>query len=243
MTTTTTTKTTTTKTNPSPSSRKKWRVKVSEQLEDSPILTTIVIILFLGLATGLLTVALINLKPYTLLMGGVGAQTEWVKEIPWLGSMLAGLGDGFKYLGAVLIWAPVQILQCLWFLIALDAKAQRNAVKTSIELQEDMEQAQGNRSNRETRKAIKRVARIPFFFTKWAILLALGAYVFDLVVGVKVYPVWSSWETFTFWIKSLNPMWISQSEAINLAIMLFSFEAVLVLTVIVGQWLFIRVRS
>jgi hypothetical protein len=222
-------------------SSRRWRV--SEQLEDSPLLTAIVGILFLGLATGLITVALINLKPYTLLMGGIGAQTGWVAEIPWLGGILSNLGNGFKYVGALLIWAPVQILQCLWFLIALDAKAQKNAVKTSIELQADMEQAQGSRSNATTRRAVKRVARIPFFFTKWAILLALAAYVFDLVVGVKVYPVWSSWEMFKFWIKSLNPMWINQPEAINLAVMLFSFEAVLVLTVIVGQWLFMRVRD
>jgi hypothetical protein len=220
---------------------RRWRV--SEQLEDSPLLTAIVGVLFLGLATGLITVALINLKPYTLLMGGIGSQTGWVAEIPWLGGILSNLGTGFKYVGALLIWAPTQILQCLWFLIALDAKAQKNAVKTAIALQEDMEQAQGNRSNATTRRAVRRVARIPFFFTKWAILLALAAYVFDLAVGVKVYPVWSSWETFKLWIKSLNPMWINQPEAINLAVMLFSFEAVLVLTVIVGQWLFMRVRD
>jgi hypothetical protein len=119
----------------------------------------------------------------------------------------------------------------------------KNAVKTSIELQADMEKAQGNRGNATTRHAVKRVTRIPFFFTKWAILLALGAYVFDLVVGVKVYPVWSSWETFKLWMKSLNPMWINQPEAINLAVMLFSFEAVMVLTVLVGQWLFMWVRD
>lgn len=221
--------------------RKTWRV--SEQLEDSPLMSAIVILLFVGLCTGLITVALINLKPYTLLMGGISTQTGWVTEIPWLGEGLARLGDGFKYLGAVLIWAPVQILQCLWFLIALDAKAQRNAVRTSIELQADLEQVQGSRSNAHTRRAVKRVARIPFFFTKWAILLALGAYAFDVVVGVKVYPVWSSWEAFGLWVKTLNPMWINQSEAVNLAIMLFSFEAVLVLTVIVGQWLFHRARN
>ncbi|NJN49848.1 MAG: hypothetical protein HC805_08915 [Alkalinema sp. RL_2_19] len=145
--------------------------------------------------------------------------------------------------GIAALGAPVQILQCLWFLIALDAKAQRNAVRTSIELQADLEQVQGTRSNAQTRRAMKRVARIPFFFTKWAILLALGAYVFDVVVGIKVYPVWSSWETFGLWIKTLNPMWINQSESVNLAIMLFSFEAVLVLTVIVGQWLFHRIRD
>jgi hypothetical protein len=224
-------------------SRKRWRMQVSEQLEDSPILKAIVIILFLGLATGLIVVALINLRPYTLLMNGLGEHAGWVTSIPWLGGLLMNLGGGFKYLGAVLIWAPVQILECLWLLILLDAKAQKNAVKTSIALQEDMEQAQGSRTNAETRRAVKRVARIPFFFTKWAILLALGAYVFDLVVGIKVYPVWSNWQTFTLWIKSLNPMWINQPEAINLGIMLFSFEAVLVLTVIVGQWLFMSTRD
>jgi hypothetical protein len=217
-------------------------MQVSEQLEDSPLFTAIVTVLFLGLSTGLITIALINLKPYTILMGGIGQQTNWVREIPWLGVLLARFGDGFKYVGAVLIWAPTQILQCLWFLIALDAKAQKNAVKTAIALQADLEQSQGIHSDGNIRRAIQRVSRIPFFFTKWAVLLALAGYTFDLAVGIKVYPMWSSWETFSFWLKSLNPMWINQSEALNLLIMLFSFEAVLVLTVIVGQWLFMRSR-
>lgn len=224
-------------------SRKPWRIRTSEVLDDNPILRAIVVVLFLGLLTGLVAVVLINLRPYTLLMNGIGEQAGWVAAIPWLGALLVNLGVGFKYLGAVLIWAPVQILECLWFLIALDANAQKNAVKTSIALQEDMEQVQQYRSNAETRRAARRVARIPFFFTKWAVLLALGAYVFDLVVGVRVYPVWTNWDTFTLWIKSLNPMWVNQPEAINLAIMLFSFEAVLVLTVIVGQWLFMSTRD
>ena len=208
-------------------------------VEDNWILKSVLWILFLGLLTGLITIAIINIKPYALLIASVSTQTAWVFAIPLLGPLLENLSVGASTIGAILIWAPVQILECLWILIALDAKAQKAALRESIALTEELAPHRDDR-NSDTRRAVKRVSRIPFFFIKWAAVLALAAYTFDLIVGLKTYPIWKDWQTFGFWLKSMNPIWLNGDNARDLGIMLFSFEAMLILVVIVGQWLFYR---
>lgn len=198
--------------------------------EDNWIMQILIWFLFIGLMTGLITVSIINLKPYTLLMAGV--DTGWLKEIP----LFSNLTKGASYIGAILIWAPVQILECLWLIIALDAKAQKNAIALSQKLTREV----GTGTNARARKASKQLSNIPFFFIRWASLLALAAYTFDLAIGLRTYPLWSSWTTFMLWAKTLNSTWINTQNATDLAIMLFSFEAVLLLTIVVGQWLFTR---
>jgi hypothetical protein len=211
----------------------------SHQVEDNWILKTVLWVLFLGLLTGLLTIALINIKPYALLLASAGVQAAWVFEIPILGTLLERVSVGAATIGAIMVWAPVQILECLWLLIALDAKAQKAAIRESIALTKDLKDDRESTSS-STRRAVKRIGRIPFFFTKWAALLALGSYTFDLVVGLQAYPVWKDWQAFGFWLKSMNPIWLNVSNARDLGIMLFSFEIMLVLTIVVGQWLFYR---
>jgi hypothetical protein len=210
--------------------------------EDSNwIIQSLLWLLFIGLFTGLITIALINLKPYTLLMAGVAPQTEWILQLPLIGPLLERLSIGASYIGAILIWAPVQILECLWLIIALDTQAQKNAIDLSNQLTDTTYTT--TKKNRRVRQASKKLSGIPFFFIRWSALLALAAYTFDLVVGLRTYPLWKDWNTFTLWSKSLNPMWINSQNAIDLAIMLFSFEAVLILTIVVGQWLFTRNRT
>lgn len=210
------------------------RQQVQQAYEDNWIIKALIWLLFLGLMTGLITVALINLKPYTLLMAGV--EVNWTTEIPLIGPMISNLSKGTAYIGAILIWLPVQILECLWLIIALDAQAQKNA----IALSEELTDASRASTNARARKASRQLSNIPFFFIRWASLLALAAYTFDLAIGLRAYPLWKDWTTFTLWAKTLNPTWINSQNAIDLGIMLFSFEAVLVLVIVVAQWLFTR---
>jgi hypothetical protein len=213
--------------------------RMVRDVEDNWILKSALWILFLGLLTGLITIAIINIKPYALLLASVSKQTAWVFKFPLIGPLLKNLSVGASTIGAILIWAPVQILECLWILIAFDAKAQKAALRESIALTEELAPHQDDR-NADTRRAVKRVSRIPFFFIKWAAVLALAAYTFDLIVGLKTYPIWKDWQSFGFWLKSMNPIWLNLDNARDLGIMLFSFEAMLILVVIVGQWLFYR---
>lgn len=214
------------------------KTRLGREIEESWILQIGAWVLFLGLFYGLLTIALINMKPYVDLLAGVG-ETQWVYSIPIAGFILKRLTIGAATIGAFLIWAPIQILECLWLIIALDAKAQKAAIRNAIALTNDLE-THADSKNGATRKAVKRISKIPFFFTKWASALALGAYAFDLIVGLRAYPVWKDWQAFAFWIKTFNPIWLNIDNARDLIIMLFSFELMLVLTVIVGQWLTYR---
>lgn len=213
--------------------------KYQSAYEDNWIIQSLLWLLFIGLFAGLLTIALINLKPYTLLMSGVSGQINWVLNLPLIGPLLERFSIGAAYIGAILIWAPIQILECLWLIIALDTQAQKNA----IGLSQQLTAGETAPNNSRARRASKRLSSIPFFFIRWSALLALAAYTFDLVVGLRTYPLWKDWNTFTLWSKSLNPMWINTQNAIDLAIMLFSFEAILVLTIVVGQWIFTRNRT
>ncbi len=60
-------------------------------VEDNWILKSTLWILFLGLLTGLITIAIINIKPYTLLLASVSTQTAWVFGIPLIGPLLEHL--------------------------------------------------------------------------------------------------------------------------------------------------------
>ena len=209
-----------------------------EAYEDSRLIQVVSWILFTALFAALITIAIVNIKPYTVVAASVTANSTWIYGIPLIGWMFKGMSIGVEHILAILIWVPVQILECLWLIIALDAKAQKSAIRQSAALSRDVSAAKNG--GKETRAAARRISKIPFFFIKWAALLALGAYTFDLIVGLKAYPVWKDWESFQMWMKSMDMMWINVQNLQDLVMMLFSFEAVLVLFLVVGQWVTMR---
>lgn len=209
-----------------------------ETYEDSRLIQVISWMLFVGLLAALITIAIVNIKPYTVVAASVTANSTWVYSLPLIGWIFRAMSIGVEHILAIIIWIPVQILECLWLVIALDAKAQKAAIRQSYDLSRDVAVAKGG--GRETRAAARRISKIPFFFIKWAAMLALGAYTFDLVVGMRAYPVWKDWDSFQMWTKSMDPMWINFQSLQDLAMMLFSFEAVLVLVLVVGQWVMMR---
>ena len=206
--------------------------------EDSAFVKVTSWMLFIGLFAALITIAIINIKPYTLVMASATANASWIHGIPLIGQLFKRLSIGVEYIGAILVWVPIQILECMWLVIALDAKAQKAALRQAASLSKDLDAAR--RGGPESRAAARRISRIPFFFTKWAAMLSLGAYTFDLVVGLQAYPVWRDWSTFVMWAKSMNGIWINFANLQDLVVMLFSFEAVLILVLIVWQWVGFR---
>ena len=215
------------------------RTRAVERYQDSSrLMQSVPWLLFIGLFAALITVAIINLKPYTIIMASVTSQATWLHDIPVIGQLFKSASIGVEYIAAILVWIPTQILEVLWLVIALDAKAQKSALRQAASLSADLEQAK--KGGREARAAARRISRIPFFFTKWAAMLALGAYTFDLIVGLRAYPIWKDWDSFLMWSKSMNGIWINYANLQDLIVMLFSFEAVLILVLIVWQWISIR---
>jgi hypothetical protein len=197
----------------------------------NPLWAIFAIALLLGVLTALLSVAVVNIKPYVYLTGIVADQAQWVMSIGWLSDLITRLDIGFKFLAATLIWAVVQSMQCLWILVGMDVVAQTTAMKESAAIKQDLKSHGADNDS---------LAQIPFFFTKWAKLLAIGAYAFDLVIGYHEYPIWLSFSAFMMYLKSLNPIWINGGNILSLFSMLFCFEAVLILAIVIIQWVFKR---
>lgn len=214
--------------------KKSNKTRATEAYEDSRIMQIIAWVLFVGLFAALITIAIVNIKPYTIILSSVSANVSWIFGIPIIGGLIQAASGGFDLITAILIWAPIQILQCLWLVIKIDATAQKNALRQSVAIENSITDEQ--RKGRYSRRQARRIDGIPFFFIKWSAMLALAAYAFDLAVGLQTYPVWDSWQSFGFWAKSLNPIWINSNNLRDLLVMLFSFEAILVPFLVVSQW-------
>ena len=186
-----------------------------------------------GLIAALAYISWLNIAPYVLLAKQLGGGSEnWLTGLPLLGAIVAAWSGFVVTLVGVLVWALVQALQCLWLLISLDKRALQGAVN----------QAQAGRFNLAhgtdgaTRSIARKARKIPYFFIRWGALLSLGAYAFDLVVGLSLYPPAQSFGKFMFALSS--GMWssIDLTNLTKLLIMLFAFEFVLVLFLVVLQW-------
>jgi hypothetical protein len=197
----------------------------------NPVWGLFALTLLLGVLAALLSVAVVNIKPYVYLTGLVSDQAQWVMEIGWLSDILSRIDIGFKFVAATLIWAVVQAMQTIWILVGMDVVAQTTAMKESAAIKADLA---ANGADNDS------LAQIPFFFVKWAKLLAIAAYAFDLVIGYHEYPIWASFSAFVMWIRSLNPIWINGGNILSLFSMLFAFEAVLIMAIVIVQWVFKR---
>jgi hypothetical protein len=197
----------------------------------NPVWGLFALTLLLGVLAALLSVAVVNIKPYVYLTGLVSDQAQWVMEIGWLSDILSRIDIGFKFLAAMLIWAVVQAMQTIWILVGMDVVAQTTAMKQSAAIKADLK---ANGADNDS------LAQIPFFFVKWAKLLAFAGYAFDLVIGYHEYPIWASFRVFLMWLKTFNPIWINGGNVINLASMIFAFEVVMILAIVIVQWVFKR---
>ena len=190
-------------------------------------------ILFFGLVVALIRVTVINIQPYFLIVRGDG-QSSWVRYIPVIGYVLKTWGNFTAGVGAILIWALVQTLQVLWIIVGLDRKAHRNALRDA------QSYSIGSFQSSHSRRMARKAQRIPFFFIRWSVFLGLIAYAFDTGVGLMVYPPAESVGAFTKAISYGTMRGLDTGNMINMAIMLFSFEALFIPLLVVSQWLFTR---
>lgn len=204
---------------------------------DNPFFGFIAWVLVIGLGVALVRVAITNIEPYYSLFQGASSDAPWVRNLPVLGWFFTTWNTAISAIGAVLVWAVVQIFQVLWILIALDRKAKRGALKDARRNGLDATQF----SDRRARKVARGLNGIPFFFIRWSALLALAAYVFDFTIGIQKYPPACNLQVFFVAVASGVTSRIDWGNFWKLLIMMFSFEALLVPFVIVVFW--IRARQ
>lgn len=200
---------------------------------DNPLLGFIAWLLAIGLLVALVRVAITNIEPYYSLFQGASNDAPWVKNLPVLGWILTTWNTAISSVGAILVWAVVQIFQVLWILIALDRKAKRGALKDARRNGIDP----NSFSDRRARKVARGLNGIPFFFIKWSALLALAAYAFDFAVGIYKYPPARNLQVFFVAIASGITSRIDWGNLWKLIIMMFSFELLLIPFVIVVFWI------
>lgn len=215
------------------------------EVRDNPILTFISWLMLLGLIVALVKVASINIAPYYLLMS-YDDGSGWVAQLPLIGGVFRAWEGAVNSIGAVLIWALTQSLQILWILIGLDRKAHANALRESAKFEfgsfSSTVSAQSD-IDRYTRRMARKSRRIPFFFVRWSLLLGLSAYIADLVVGLRIYPPADSLRAIGRALSIGTTNGINSDNLIQLAIMLFSFEAIAIPAIVVGQWVWTRNRE
>ncbi|MBD1842133.1 hypothetical protein H6F89_01640 [Cyanobacteria bacterium FACHB-63] len=219
---------------------KEWASQAGREARDAmdnPLMGFIAWVLAIGLFVALVRVAITNIEPYYSLFQGAGNDSPWVKNLPVLGWFLFTWNNVISAIGAILVWAVVQIFQVLWILIALDRKAKRGALKDARQNGMDANAF----SDRRARKVAKGLNGIPFFFIRWSALLALAAYAFDFAVGIHKYPPARNLQVFFVAIASGITSRIDWGNFWKLLIMMFSFEALLIPFVIVVFW--IRARQ
>lgn len=149
--------------------------------------------------------------------------------------LLTALLGGIQLAVGAFVWLVVQIFEVLWLVISMDQQALRGALRHSSVI----EGAVGGKPprNHKDRSIINKLRGIPYFFIRWSVTLALAAYAFDAVVGISVYPPASSLETFTNAMSIGDWSQIDMSNCIKLLLMMFSFEVLLILVLVVAQWL------
>lgn len=193
-------------------------------------------LLLTALFAALCYVAWVNIAPYVLLVQRTSIGDNWLEQVPVIGAVVKLWGGAVMSITALLIWALVQSLQCLWLLISLDKKALQGAVSKA-----NSDRFYVNANDPTSKDLARKARRIPYFFIRWGALLSLGAYAFDLIVGLSLYPPAKSFDK--FWFALSVGQWgaIDFPNVWKLLMMLFAFEFVLVLFLVVFQW--VRTRE
>lgn len=195
-------------------------------------------VLLTALFSALCYIAWINIAPYQMLVRTMDSGNQWLENMPLIGLIAKAWGAVVLSITGVLLWALVQSLQCLWILIGLDRKALNGAIYEARKTNHSGDD--GRNSDRRVRNIQRKARAIPFFFIRWGALLSLGAYVFDLIIGLTLYPPASSFDRFTFALSTGMWKFIDFANLWKLLVMLFAFEFVLVLFIVVAQWIWSR---
>jgi hypothetical protein len=210
-----------------------------EDFADNPVINFAGFLVFLSLIAIALKLFVVNLTPYFLLMGQEAVEPSGTPIIGWLFDALFALFFG---MGAVIAWSLVNGAQILWLLIRWDKAAYRGAIK--IARQDASTSAADNhgdrRGNRDARKAERHISKIPFLFISYSGLIALGAFVVDLIVNLNAYPVIKSWPRFFAGLAIGDFSPIDARHLLALVVSLFSTELIAVALVVVGSWIWTR---
>lgn len=203
-------------------------------MEDSFMLkvaATIGVTCLLGV---LVYVSWFNIGPYVEFIRGQDTGTNWLDLIPGLGSIIRWFNTSVSVLVGFLLWVLIQTGQVMWILIMLDRKAVGNALKNQ---QRNSELYDTTAKDFMVRKIAKRSSRVPLLFIRWSHFLALFSYVVDGIMGVSMFPPAKSLQALLIALTVGSGQGIYWGNVSNLLMMMFAFEPIFYVSIIVFQWL------
>ncbi|MBW4444966.1 MAG: hypothetical protein KME10_28015 [Plectolyngbya sp. WJT66-NPBG17] len=207
-----------------------FRSKVNE-VTDNPFFFWVAVFIFCTLIGISLKVITVNIEPYLSLTGAPNIKPSNIPIVGWAYDVLNIL---YVATGAFLVWSLIQICQVIWILISLDRKAQRTAIKES---QKELRiQGSNFEGDDRVRKIKKRAVGIPFFFMAASGYIALSAYIAEIIINARQYPLITSWVRFMAGLTIGNLSAIRTDNVIAMCWNLFSTEFLIVALIVVGQW-------
>jgi hypothetical protein len=209
-----------------------------DEIDDNPASFFAAILILIVLCSLFLKVLFINAEPFLILVGADVPKPSGYPIIGWGFDVLNMLYVGT---GGVLLWGLVQLAETTWILVAMDRKAHRVATRESQkELEYQEAHGTDSKSDRHIRKMRRRAVKLPFFFQGASGYIALGAFVFDIIVNWRAYPLFSDFDAFTagLTIGDFSP--IDWDNAMRQFWNLFSVEILVVAIIAVGQWVWMH---
>lgn len=208
-----------------------------EEIEDSPASFFAAILVLIVLCALFLKVLFINAEPFLLLVGATVPKPSGYPIVGWAFDVLNILYLGT---GGVLLWALVQLAETTWILVAMDRKAHRVATREALKEQDYQSQNSSPTDDRHIRKMRRRAIKLPFFFQAASGYIALGAFVFDIVVNWRAYPLFKDFDAFTAGLMIMDFSPIDWDNALRQFWNLFSVEILVVAIIAVGQWVWMH---
>jgi hypothetical protein len=179
-------------------------------------------------------VSWVNIGPYVLFIQGLSDGQNWLELLPGIGAIVRWANTSVSVLVGCLLWALIQTGQILWVLIMLDRKATRNALKAQTSSAE-LYDASGK--DFVVKRIAKRTGRVPLLFIRWSHTLALFAYAVDGVLGLSLFPPAKSMQSLLLSLTIGAGQGIYWENITSLLVMMFAFEPLFFVSVIVFQWI------
>lgn len=208
-----------------------------DEIDDSPASFFAAILVLIVLLALFLRVIFLNAEPFLILVGSTVPNPSAIPIVGWAYDVLNLLYLGT---GGVLLWALVQLAETTWILVALDRKAHRAATREALKEQDYQAQQANATDDRHIRKMRRRAIKLPFFFQAASGYIALSAFVFDIIVNWRAYPLFRDLEAFTAGLIIGDYSPIDWGNAMRQFWNLFSVELLVVAIIAVGQWVWMH---
>jgi hypothetical protein len=204
-----------------------------DEVEDNPASFFVAMVFLIVLCSLFLKVISVNVEPFLILVGSDVPKSSGIPIIGWGYDVLNLLYVGT---GGFLLWALVQLAETMWIFVSIDRKLHRVSTREAEQERNYQQQGQRDDENRYIRRMRRRSIKLPFFVQAASGYIALGAFVFDIIVNWRAYPLLENMEMFLAGLMIGDFSSINWDNAMRQFWNLFSVEILVVAILICIRW-------